>query len=81
MKIEYMTKDQNWQNETTIYWFELTGTDYGSGIEFDGHKLGVAEIGSDTYIVDADGTPIPYRDCDEIALRKHLVVTDEMRNN
>ena len=79
MKIKYLTKDQNWQDETTIYWFRLDG--FGTGAVFENDTYGVAETGSDTYIVDADGTPIPYGDYDEIAVRKYCIVTNEMRNN
>jgi len=79
MEARYLTKDQNWQDETTIYWFELTGTDYGTGVEFDGQTFGVAESGPDSMIVNADGAPLVDGDHEEIAVRKHCLVTDELR--
>ena len=74
----YISKDQNWQDETTTYWFELTGTDYGTGYEFNGEKYGVVEDDSMDY-VDEDGTPINWSDNRGVAVRNTVYVTDEIR--
>ena len=82
MNIEFIESDQNWTEEKTTYWFKLTGTDYGTDIEFNGETFGVVESGCDTpVIVAADGSPLTNGDHAEIAVRRNAVVTDEMRNN
>lgn len=81
MKIEYKGKDQNWQKDgSTVYWFELTGEDYGTGAKFDGDVFGVVEKWVDSDIVDCDGYPIEGNG-NEVAAKNALesAVTDEMR--
>lgn len=79
MKVEFKSKDQNWQQESTTYWFELTGSDEGTGREFDGDVFGVVESGKDSKIVDCDGCPLTAGDAQEIAVKRHAAVTAEMR--
>jgi len=75
----FIEKDQNWQNETTIYWFELSGEDQGTEIEFDGETFGIAESGPDSCVVDSEGFPLTEGDHQTIAVRNTIEVTDEMR--
>ena len=75
----FLNADQDWQTETTRYWFTLTGTDYGTGVEFDSDEFAVAESGGDSLILDADGCPITPGDALEIAVRKAAIVDDAMR--
>lgn len=83
MKIEYKGKDQNWQDGLTVYWFELTGRDYGTGAEFDGYIFGVVEDRTDNVIaiVDCDCCSIRGNGYEEVAITNALenAVTDEMR--
>ena len=64
--MKYLGKDQNMQNETTIYWFDKNGTTYG-----------VAESGGQSQVLDCDGAPLVDNYTDEL----ELIVTDEMRND
>lgn len=68
MNKKYLGKDQDWHNETTIYWFE---TDEG--------KFGVSDCNGDETIVDADNCPLTQSDSLALRLKSQLVVTDEMR--
>lgn len=79
MKVEFKFKDQNWQEESTTYWFELTGEDTGTDCVFDGECFGVCEQGSDSRILDCDGCPMTVGDRAEIAASRHCVVTDDIR--
>lgn len=79
MKVEFKFKDQNWKEESTTYWFELTGEDIGTNCVFDGEWFGVCEQGSDSRILDCDGRPMTVGDRKEIAAKRHCVVTDDMR--
>ena len=65
--IEFIEREQDWQNETTRYWFRLDGSEYC-----------VAESGPTSDILDADGKEIADRAI-ESKLRAMLLVTDEMR--
>lgn len=75
MEIKYIGKDQNWQNNSsTVYWFELTGEDYGTGASFDGDVFGVVEdywSSSFSAIVDCYGYPIDGNG-NEVAIRRAL---------
>ena len=64
---KYISKDQNWANESTTYWFE-----------FDGAEVGVVESGSETYPVDHNSQPIENENL-EAQIMAACVVTDEMR--
>lgn len=79
MNVEFKSKDQNWQEGSTTYWFELTGEDFGTDCVFDGEWFGVCESGSDSRILEWDGCPMTVGDRAEIAAKRHCVVTDEMR--
>lgn len=64
----YTGKDQNWNQGTTTYWFDLSN----------GETYGVVEGGEswNSSVVDVDGGPV-----DEVpqAIERVLVVTQEMR--
>lgn len=68
--ITYSDKDQNWANETTTYWFDVDGVDYG-----------VVEGGPDSTseYVDTEGFPINVEDPQNVWIPKELIVTDDMR--
>ena len=75
MKATYESKDQNYTDEQTIYWFDVV--DDGSFIH--GGKFGVVE-GQNAGIVDDEGAPIEgmfYQHTIRAALNG--AVTDEMR--
>ena len=65
----YVSADQNWQDGTTIYWFEMDGETYG-----------IAE-GENAGPLDCDGMPIDYNE--QLARRvvESCVVTDEIRKD
>ena len=56
--VEYNGKDQNGQDETTIYWFTLNGKDYKTGITFDDSKYALADNNGNLAILDCDGCPM-----------------------
>lgn len=80
MLVAYEGKEQDWQNETTRYWFCLDGIDYGTGIVFNGGQFAIAESGGTDSVLDADGFPLTESDWLAIAVRNHCVVNEEMRN-
>ncbi len=63
----FIEKVQNWQNETTIYWFEL-----------DGETWGVSDCNGERTIVDCDGCPVNISDAKNAHLPTALVITEEM---
>jgi len=75
----YISKDQNWQDEETVYWFQIEGEDYGTGAIFRGETFGVVESAGDTIFVDSEGYPIDGNG-NEVAVRSALegAVTDAM---
>lgn len=68
--VNYTGKDQNWQNQSTTYWFDV-----------DGEVYGVVESGSEApRIVDVDGCPIDGNGNErEMRVELESAVTDEMR--
>lgn len=63
----FIEKDQNWQNETTVYWFEL-----------DGETWGVSDCNGERTIVDCDGCTVSMSDAKNAHLTAALVITEEM---
>lgn len=78
-KATFISADQDWQNESTTYWFSLTGTDYGTSVEFSGETYGIVESGPESTVVNGDGYPLPEGDHLTIAVRNTATVTDEIR--
>lgn len=70
----FIGADQNWAEETTIYWFRIEGDSDLAGKEF-----GIAESGPMSTVVDSDGAPLDYSDRRRVAAA--CVVTDELRFN
>ena len=70
-EIKFLSKDQNYQNESTSYWFDV-----------DGETWGVVESGNDSKVVDYDGYPVNLDSRPNIHVR-YLgeSVTDEMRGD
>lgn len=57
-------------NENGVKWIEVSGTDYGTGWDFDGTEVfGITE---DDRILDCDGCPLTVGDQYEIAVRNAL---------
>jgi len=75
----YMSKDNNWANESTTYWFELNGEDDGTSYQFASDVYGVAESGGESSFLDCDGAPLTEGDHEWIAVNNVVAVTDEMR--
>jgi hypothetical protein len=70
----FLGADQDWNTETTIYWFESFPTRHRPP-----YKFGIAESGGESTMVDADGRLVTEPDLDlRLDLLLHLV-TDEMR--
>ena len=68
--VTFVEKDQNWQDETTIYWFDV-----------DGESFGVAESGPDATVLDCDGCPVNTQDAKNARLEALKdYVTDELRS-
>ena len=69
MNATYLTKDQNWQDETTIYWFDVNGETYG-----------VTECCGESSVIDEDGYSVNIADAKNYHLRGiEECVNDEMR--
>ena len=64
--VTYLSKDQNWADESTTYWFDI-----------DGETWGVVESCGESSIVDCDG--YPGNESTEIERALTGAVTDEMR--
>lgn len=74
MKAEFTTKDQNYQDETTIYWFEImesSSTWIGQGEIF-----GVSDCNGELTILDCDGCPVGQEYHEK--LKSVLIITEEM---
>jgi hypothetical protein len=76
---EFITADQNWQEQSTTYWFSLSGKDCGTGYVFDGDEYGICESSGESVVVDEDGAP--RMDCDRVvcAVRNTVQITDDLR--
>jgi len=80
VETEFLEAEQNWQEESTTYWFELSGRDYGTEYEFNSDVYGVIESGSDdAVIVNADNCPLTEGDAETVAVRNSVAVTDNIR--
>ena len=65
---KFLSKDQHWQDETSVYWFDL-----------EGETVGVSERGPESKIVDRNGMPMTEGDGETIKAHRACIVTDEMR--
>jgi len=68
--VKFISKDQNVQDETTNYWFELNGESFA-----------VSESGGESKLLDCDGCPCNMNDHWVRDAFSKLVVTDEMRQD
>lgn len=73
MKTSHFHTDQDWQNETTTYWFSAS-SDFGET------EYGVVETAGLFDVVDSEGCPLPQGE-ERRLVEKHCVVTQEMQNN
>jgi hypothetical protein len=71
--ITFISADQSWQEESTIYWFEVKNCHYLCYVE----TIGVVE-GRNAGLVWDDGDPIPQGETRD-HLERRLEVTDEIR--
>ena len=63
MKATYTTKDQNWNDETTTYWFDVDGETYG-----------VVDAGHDgKSVVDCDGVPSDDYTADQFEITEEMI--------
>ena len=67
MTTKYISKDQNWNDGTTTYWFDVDGTEYG-----------IVQDGPDAYPVDYNSLPIA-NEHEASKIIESCVVTDSMR--
>lgn len=76
LNVSYIGTDQNWQDETTIHWFEVLGESHGHGIKLDG-VYGWADNNGHISILDADGCPLTNGDGETEAARLAIRSTAE----
>lgn len=76
MDIRYLYKDQLWDTEETVYWFNLDGF-YDSVWFFGGQTYGIVESGSDVRVVDENYDDV--RDSLANTIKKICVITSKMR--
>jgi hypothetical protein len=67
MNAKYISKDQNWNDGNTTYWFDVDGNEYG-----------IVEEGFETYPVDHNSSPIE-NEYVASEIIESCVVTDAMR--
>ena len=79
MNVTFLFADQHWMDEMTVYWFQLSGVDQGTGVEFAADTFGVAESGNDDTVVDCDGCPLTEGDPETMAVRRVAIVTEAIR--
>lgn len=80
METTYLSKDNNWANGSTTYWFDVNYTD-ADGEEINA-EMGVAESGNDKpVILDCESCPIHAGTTADYHHYADLIdcVTDEMR--
>ena len=58
-------------NEDGVKWVEISGTDYGTGWEFQGAE--VFGITKDDKILDCEGCPLTKDDMQEVAVRNAVI--------
>ena len=75
IKAKFQSKDQNHQDEQTIYWFDVSGTDEEYGV------YGVAESCGEVKFLDDEGYPCNTQDEHIRVIFVECIVTDEMRND
>jgi len=76
MDIRYLYKDQVWDAEETVYWFNLDGL-YDSIWFFGGQTYGIVESGSDVRVVDENYDDV--RDSLASIIKKICAITSKMR--
>ena len=74
---EFIEKDQQWQEESTTYWFEVDGLDNPEGFDYNG-IYGVVE-GRNAGVVHEDSDPV-LNDWIRDQVKRHCIITDEMRD-
>lgn len=80
MNMIFIEKDQNWEDGETTYWYELTGTDKGTGIEFDHETIGVVESeNNEPRFLNSEGYPMTLGDFKTTAAANSITVSDEHR--
>lgn len=77
LKVNYITKDQNWQAGTTTYWFDIDGTDYGTEKTFDNEIFSISDCNGNLTVIDVEGYPVQNEYVADIVLRE-CKITDEM---
>ena len=77
IKATFISKDQNFQDEQTIYWFNVEGT---KNNDEDG-VWGVFQSGGETGLVDCDGCPCNTDDSHIAEVFRACDVTEEMIND
>lgn len=70
IKAEFFEKDNNYQDENTIYWFHVSG-------EFN-DDYGVCDHNGDLSIVDSECYPIDLNTYTSNRLLESLIITEEM---
>jgi hypothetical protein len=70
-------KDQHWANESTVYWFNLDGDDYGTEKTFENESFGIVDCNGQKTVVDVDGGTVLNEYVTAIVLRD-CKITDEM---
>lgn len=66
----FKSKDQNWQDGTTTYWFAMAGTDNGTGKQFDGERFGIVDEAGIFSVVAEDNIPVQNEYLSTIVLRE-----------
>ena len=77
LKVNYINKNQDWMNETTAYWFDIDGTDYGTEKTFHIGTFGIADCNGHLTVLDVEGYPIQNGYVEMLVLRE-CKITDEM---
>ena len=66
--MNYISKDQNRADQTTIYWFENEESEV----------YGISDCNGETTAIDCDGCPVDYNEVLKNKILESCVITDEM---
>lgn len=76
-KATYLSKDQNWQDECTIYWFEVDSND--DALESGVYGVREAAYPEEPTPLNDEGYPIDYNEHQANLVLEVCQVTDELR--
>jgi len=79
MNTNFISKDQNWGDETTTYWYEVDGVSKNTDALFENEVYGIVMSADDVIgIVNEDNYPLVEGDNDYIAISS-IAISEEVK--